>query len=236
MAISYGVGPATGVNSCSGGSSSNGTLSMALPTSWAADQFALMAIYLDQGTASTPTDWTPVSGNPFGSGTTKQYLFWKFLVTGETDPVLSTIAGSGTNLVNVGNIWTYNNVDRELPIEVLSANVTGTGTPATALSITTLTRDAWVVFIVGRGDNDNTWTTLTLGGSGTGIVSRFIAGSSAGSDGEIGVFDKPIAGAPAASGNASAAVAVTDPRESILIALREQQTKFVSCYYTAVPA
>lgn len=235
MAIAYGVGPATGINAASGGSTGDSTLASALPASWAVDQFAILAIWLDQGAASTPTNWNPAPGNPYGSGTTKLYLFWKFLVTGETTPVNSTITGSVALASNVGVIRTYSGVDRELPIEVYSAAVTGAGSPATALSVITLSSDAWVVFICGRGDNDNTWTTLTIGGSATGVVSRGISGSSAGNDSEVGWFDKPVAGAPAASGAASAAVAITDPRDSILISLREVQTKVVILSDDSIP-
>ena len=216
MAITFGVASTSGTTAMTG-LSGDGTLTTPLPTSWAAGQLAILVIYLDQGTASTPTNWTSISGNPFGSGTEKLYIFRRFLQAGDADPA-STISGSGTNLSSVGAIATYNSVDTTTPIEVIGTASAGTGTPMTAGGITTLTNGAWALGCCGRGDNESS-SGQTFNSSATGVAERFDSGTSAGNDSQVSLYDKAIATA-GATGDGSSTTSATDPWVSVIIALK----------------
>jgi hypothetical protein len=215
VAITFGVATAAGTNT-GAGLSGSGDLTIPLPTSWAAEQLAIIVLYLDGGTASTPTGWTIVSGAPWGSATPKLYAFTRFLQAGDSNPI-TTISSSGT-LCSVGAIVTYNGVNTTTPVEVVGAASAGTGTPMTAAEITTLTAAAFALGLCGRGDNEVAGSQ-TFGGSATGVTERLDSGTLTGDDAEVSLYDKEIA-SPGATGAGSATTSATDPWVSVIIALK----------------
>lgn len=214
--ISFGVATTKGTTA-GFGRTGNGNITATLPTGWSAGQLAILVLYSDQGSGSTPTDWTQVSGSPWGSSTPKLQAFYRFLQSGDSNPV-TTISGSATNMSHVAAIATYNDVNTSTPIEVVGTASAGTGTPMTAGSIDTLTDGAWVLGLCGRGDNENA-SGQTFGGSATGVAERFDSGTSSGNDSQVSLYDKTIA-SYGATGNGSATTSTTDPWVSVLIALK----------------
>lgn len=217
--ITFGVATAAGTTSGFGWAG-NGTITVTLPTSWAQGQLGIIPCYLDQGTASIDQSWQTLTGSPFGAGTQKLYIFYKFLGASETNPTI-TISGSTGTLASSAACATFAGVDTTTPIEVVGSPSNGTGTPNTAGEITTLTAGAWVLGIAGRGDNE-AYSGQSFGGSTTGVSERLDAGSSAGDDSQVCIYSKEIAAA-GATGNGSATTSATDPWVSVLVALRRVQ-------------
>ncbi|MEY2875609.1 MAG: hypothetical protein RLZZ373_2980, partial [Pseudomonadota bacterium] len=118
-----------------GGRTGDGALVCTFPSSYTptAGHFALIVQYSDQGSGSTPTNWSKVTGSPFGSGTEKLDLFYKVLAGGESDPS-STISGSGANISHCANMAIYTGVGS---IGAIGTASNGTGSPMTAGGITT---------------------------------------------------------------------------------------------------
>ena len=219
MAITFGVATTAGTTS-GFGRGGNGTFTVTLPTSWAAGQLCIILCYLDQGTATitTPaTGWSVVSGAPWGSATPKLTAFYRFLVGGDGNPII-TVAGSTGTLQAAAAAMTFNGVNTVTPIEVVGSASVGTGTPMTAGQINTLTNGAWVIGLCGRGDNE-TSSGQSFGGSTTGVTERLDAGNGVGDDGQVSAYSKEIA-SYGATGNGSATTSATDPWVSVLIALK----------------
>jgi len=220
MPIGFGVATAAGVTS-GFGRGGDGTLTITLPTDWRVDHFAILLVYLDQGTCSVTTPasgWTEVSGSPWGSATPKLRAFYRFLQSGDVDPII-TVAGSSGTLATGAAIATFVGVCRSTPIEVVGTASAGTGTPMTAAEITTLTNKAWALGLCGRGDNEAA-SAQSFGGSATGVTERLDAGSSGGDDSQVSMYSKEIT-TKGATGAGSATTSVTDPWVSVIIALRE---------------
>jgi hypothetical protein len=215
-AISFGVATGSGTTAVTG-KAGNGDLTVALPAGWIEGQCAIMVVYSDAGSGSVPTGWNEITGSPFGSATPKLQIFWRILITGDTNPI-TTISGSSGTLSSVGAIATYNSVHLTTPVEVIGTASVGTGTPMTAAQITTLTDGAWVLGICGRGDNDLS-ATETFGADATGVTERFDTGTSTGDDSEVVLYDKTIA-SKGLTGAGSAATSATDPWISVLISLK----------------
>lgn len=233
MAISLGVATPTGVTA-GDGSSSNGDLTINLPTSWAVGQLALIVLYIDANAtypavASTPTGWTAVTGSPFYTGPTlgRLYLWWRFLQSGDSSPI-TTISGSTTNYVNSAAMATFNNVNATTPVEVVGTHDQGTGTPMGAASIDTLTDGAWALGCCGRSDNEDA-SNQTFGGSATGVAEIFDSGTAAGSDGQVCLYYKVIT-SHGTVGAGSADTSVSDPWVSVLIALKPATITFSPCW------
>ena len=219
MAITFGVATAAGTTTAFG-RGGDGTVTVTLPTSWAVGQLAILLVYLDQGACSvtTPaTGWTEVSGSPWGSATPKLRAFYRFLQSGDVDPII-TVTGSSGTLQTTAAIATFVGVDTSTPVEVVGAASAGTGTPMTAAEITTLTAYAWALGLCGRGDNE-TSSGQSFGGSTTGVTERLDAGNGVGDDAQVSIYSKEIT-SPGATGAGSAATSVTDPWVSVIIALR----------------
>lgn len=199
-----------------GGSTGNGTLTCTFPSGYTpvAGHFALMIVYLDQGAASTPTDWSAVTGSPFGAGTEKLAIFYKVLVGGESDPQ-TTISGSALNASNCANMAIYTGVGS---IGAIGTASNGTGTPMTAGAITTTANNSIVCFCCGRGDNENS-SGQTFGGSSTGVNERLDGGTAAGNDAQVSMADKTIATSGSSSGSGSATTSATDPYVGVQIEL-----------------
>ena len=166
--------------------SSDGDLTVFIPAGADTGSFAVMTVYLDAGAASTPTDWTPVSGNPFDDGTEQMYIFWRFLPEAASNPV-TTI--SGLSGVAGGSIFTLNGVDPDTPIEVVGEDSTATSTVCYGWSINTSTDSAWAVIVCGWGDN-GVPTFTKFGGSTTGCFNITAGGSSVGNDMAVSVGGK----------------------------------------------
>ncbi len=199
------------------GRTNNGTLIIPLPSSWAANQLAILVLYSDQGSGSAPTNWNQITGSPFGTATPKLQIFWKILEGAEINPE-TTISGSTSGASHCAAMALYNNVDQITPVEVIGAASVGTGSPMTAASIDTLTDGAIVLGIWGRGDNESS-ASHTLGESATGINERFDSGTSEGNDSQVGLFDKVLS-SYGSSGAMSSTTSATDPWVAILIALK----------------
>ena len=215
MAITFGVATASGT-AAGAGRTSNGALTIPIPAGWTEGQFALILLYNDQGSGSVPTGWTQITGSPWGTDTPKLQAFYRFLLTGDTNPV-TTISGSAVNMSHCAAMATFNNVDLITPIQVVGTPSVGTGTPMTAGSITTLKNGAWVLGLCGRGDDENS-SAQSLGGSTVGVTERFDSGTGEGNDSQVSLYSKEIA-ALGASGAGSATTSITDPWVSVLIAL-----------------
>lgn len=215
-AITFGVATASATTGAPG-RTGDGDITCTLPTSWAIGDFAVMVVYNDDGDASTPTNWTEITGSPFGADTPKMCIFTKFLANGESDPV-TTISGSGSGVSHVAAIATYKGVDLTTPVEVIGTATSGTGTPMTAGTINTLTNNAWAVCLSGRGDNENSGSQ-TFGGSATGVTERFDSGTNQGGDSQVSLYDKEIS-SYGATGDGSSTTSVTDPFISVIIALK----------------
>lgn len=211
MAITFGVATTTEL-----GRTGNGDISVTLPTNWAVGDYAVMWVYNDQGDASTPTDWSEISGSPFGAGTEKMCVFTKFLVSGEATPT-TTISGSGTNISHCATILTYRGVSTSSPLNVIGTASNGTGTPMTAGGVTTTVNGCVAIQLCGRGDNE-TASNQSFNASTTGVTERVDQGTSAGSDSQNSAADKWITSA-GATGNASSDTSITDPWVSVVIAL-----------------
>lgn len=216
--ISFGVVTAASLTAAPG-RTGDGTIAVTLPTGWAAGQVALIVVYNDQGDASTPTGYTEITGSPFGAGTEKMCVFYKTLWSADADPV-TTISGSTTNAAHVAAMITYNNVDTSNVIDVIGAASNGTGTPMTCNGVTTGYDSSWVVVFAGRGDNEDV-NTQTINASATGVTERTDAGTSAGNDALVDIYDKAI-NSKGATGDASAATSITDPWVSVMVAIRRR--------------
>ena len=216
--ISFGVASVTGVTA-GDGLGGNGDLTTTLPTSWAAGQVAFLAIYTDQGDASTPTNWSEVTGSPFGTATPKLCIFYKVLWSADVNPV-STISGSTGTLASLGAIVTYNNVDTVNIFDIVGNDSAGTGANVRTYSITTTYDSSWVVTFMGRGDNEATGSQ-TYGGSGTDVNERTDHGDNAGDDAELCVWDKPML-ADGATGESAGTTSATDPWVAVSIGIRRR--------------
>lgn len=220
MAIQWSAGTAKATTGAPG-RTGNGDLTITLPSTAGWPHFALIILYHDQGTGTVPTNWTQVTGSPFGAGTEKLQIFWKFLVPGEPNPV-STISGSGTNISHCANVALYHGVDLGTPIDAVGAASNGTGTPMTHATYNTATNNAVALSCSGRGDNENA-SGQTMGGSATGVTERLDGGTDQGNDSQVSMADKLIATAGAA-GAGSSTTSVTDPWVSVGLALRPDVT------------
>jgi hypothetical protein len=200
-----------------GGRTGNGDLTCTFPSGYTptAGHFALMIVYSDQGSGSTPTGWSAVTGSPFGVGTEKLDIFYKVLVGGESDPV-TTISGSTTNISHCANMAIYTGVGS---IGAVGTPSNGTGTPMTAAAITTTVNNAIVCACSGRGDNENSGSQ-TFGGSSTGVAERLDGGTAAGNDAQVSMADKSFATSGTSSGSASSTTSATDPWVSVQIELK----------------
>jgi len=216
MAITFSVATTSGTTSQTG-LGGNGTLSTPMPAGWAAGDFALLVTYHAAGVAATPTNWTKVTGAPWGTATPKLYAFYTFTTAGTTDPVAVVVsAATTTNDTSVGGISCYRGVSTTTPIEIAGTAGVGTGTPMTAVSITTTMAGDWVLGLCGRGDNEVSGAQV-LGA--TAANERFDAGTNTGSDAQVSLYDLAFAVA-GASGLGSSDTSATDPYVSVLIALQ----------------
>lgn len=196
-----------------GGSTGNSTLTCTFPTGYTPlkGDLAVMILYLDQGSATTPTNWSVVSGAPFGAGTEKLYIFYKKLAGGESSPQ-TTISGSAVNLANCAQIAIYKGGN----IGTVGTGSNGTGTPMTATAITTTQNNAWVLFCCGRGDNENA-SGQTFNASATGVTERLDGGSAAGNDAQVSMADKFFATSGTSSGAGSSTTSATDPWVGVMV-------------------
>ncbi len=217
MAIAFGVGTGK-TNTAAPGRTGNGPLTATLPANWVPGDLAIIILYSDQGSGSVPSTWHEITGSPFGAGTEKLQIFWKFLGETESDPV-TTISGSGTNISHCANVVTYSGVNPTTPISVIGTPSNGTGTPMTAGAITTTSGDQMVLGCCGRGDNEDA-SGQTFGGSATGVSEQLDGGTNAGNDSQVSMYEKLIAVSGTSSGNGSADTSATDPWVSVLIALK----------------
>ncbi len=199
-----------------GGRTGNGTLTCTFPSGYTptAGHFALMILYSDQGSGSLPTNWSEVTGSPFGAGTEKLNIFYKVLAGGESDPV-TTISGSGTNISHCANMAIYTGVGT---IGAIGTPSNGTGTPMTAGAITTTADNSIVCACSGRGDNENS-SGQTFNASATGVAERLDGGTAAGNDSQVSMADLTIASSGSSSGAASSTTSITDPWVSVIIEL-----------------
>jgi hypothetical protein len=200
-----------------GGRTGNGTLTCTFPSGYTplAGHFAVMILYNDQGSGSVPTNWSQVTGSPFGAGTEKLQIFTKLLVGGESDPV-TTISGSGTGISHCANMVIYSGVGS---VGAIGSPSNGTGTPMTAGAITTTDSNSIVLFCCGRGDNENA-SAQTFGGSSTGVTERLDGGTATGNDSQVSMADKTFASSGSSSGAGSATTSITDPWVSVQIELK----------------
>lgn len=215
MAITFGVATAAGVNAATG-LGGNGNLTVPLPASWAVGQLAILLVWNEAGTASTPTNWTQITGSPWGTSQTL-HAFYKFLATSEPNPT-TTISGDSTTTSHCGAIMTFNNVDPSTPVEVVGTAGTGTGTPMIAPTISTLTDGAWAVGLCGRGDNELS-SAQTFGDSATGVTERLDAGTNVDDDSQVSAYSKEIT-SYGDVGHGDATTNVTDPYVTVIVALK----------------
>ena len=208
----------TAADSAGGGGArtGDGTLTCTFPSGYTptAGHFAVMAVYSDQGSGSTPTDWSNVTGSPFGAGTEKLNLFYKVLAGGEGSPA-TTISGSTTNMSHCANMVIYTGVGA---IGAIGTASNGTGTPMTAAGITTTANNSIVCAFSGRGDNE-TSSGQTFNASSTGVVERLDGGTAAGNDSQVSMADKTYASSGTATGALASTTSVTDPWVSVFIEL-----------------
>lgn len=216
----------TAADSAGGGGArtGDGDLTCTFPSGYTptAGHFALMIVYSDQGSGSTPANWSAVTGSPFGAGTEKLDIFYKVLTGGESAPV-TTISGSTTNMSHCANMVIYSGVGS---IGAIGTASNGTGTPMTAGGITTTVDGSIVCGCCGRGDNENA-SAQTFNASATGVVERLDGGTGAGNDSQVSMADKTIASASTSTGNFSATTSVTDPWVAVVIEL-VRNTPFTS--------
>jgi hypothetical protein len=200
-----------------GGRTGNGDLTCTFPSGYTptAGHFALMILYNDQGSGTTPSTWSAVTGQPFGAGTEKLNIFYKVLAGGEGSPV-STISGSGTNISHVANIAIYTGVGS---IGAIGSPSNSTGTPMTAAAITTTANNSIVCACSGRGDNEDSGSQ-TFNGSSTGVNERLDGGTASGSDSQVSMADITIATSGSSSGAASSTTSATDPWVCVQIELK----------------
>ena len=199
-----------------GGRTGNGDLTCTFPSGYTATagHFALMIVYSDQGSGSTPSGWSAVTGSPFGGGTEKLDIFYKVLVGGESAPV-TTISGSGVNISHCANMAIYTGVGA---IGAIGTASNGTGTPMTAGAVTTTANNAIVCACSGRGDNENA-SGQTFNASSSGVNERLDGGTAAGNDSQVSMADLTIATSGTSSGSASSTTSATDPWVSVVIEL-----------------
>ncbi len=225
MSIAYGVGTAK-TNTAAPGRTGNGDLTCTLPTGWTAGHLCLLILWSDQGTGSTPNGWTEIPGSPFGSGTPKLQVFRRFLQAGDSDPV-TTISGSTTGASHCANLCTYSGVNTVTPILTIGSAQANTGSPMTALSITTGSDDAVVLGICGRGDNEDA-SGQAFDGSTTGVTERLDGGTNAGDDSQVSMYDKAFPSLGTITGDGTATTSTTDPWISLLIALKNAPPQTVT--------
>lgn len=214
-----GVGTAAGQTLGLPGRTNNGDISVGLPAGWRPGQFALMAVYNDQGDASTPTGWSEITGSPFGAGTEKLCVFSKRLAEDETNPVVTTISGSAASASHAAGIAVYDGIDYASPLAQNATSSNGTGSPVT-ISCPSLTSGNIAVAIVGRGDNE-TFATARFGADGGTI--RVHMGTDEGNDAELVIFDRTVTstGDP---GDATINTSATDPYVGCVIELAAATT------------
>lgn len=206
------------------GRDGNGAITINWPSGYSplAGDFAVILLYSDAGSGSVPTDFSEVSGSPFGSGTPKLQIFHKSLAGGESAPS-TTISGSASLNSHVANMAIYRGSGA---IGAVGTASDGTGTPMTAGAVTTTDDNSIVLFCCGRGDNENS-SGQTFGGSSTGVAERLDAGTSAGNDSQVSMADKFFATSGTSSGSGSATTSATDPWVAVQIELK-RATPFAS--------
>jgi len=222
MAIAFIAGTAK-TNTAAPGRTGDGNLTVDFPAGYTptAGHFALIILYNDQGDGSTPTDWTEITGSPWGSATPKLCGFCKVLAGGESAPV-TTISGSGTNVSHCANMAIYSGVDGTTPIDAVGTASAGDGTEMTAGGIDPPTDNAMALALCGLGDNHDAGGQ-TFGGSATGVTERLDGGTNQGNDSQVSMYDKLIASG--ATGNGYA-LTTTDPWVSVIIALKAAASNY----------
>jgi hypothetical protein len=181
-----------------------------LPSGWQADDLAVLVI------VGRPVDDSTTEPGP-ASGWDKRAFRWydwagttidlavvvwtRVLQSGDTDPSITLSGGwaSGGSSVGAAAIAAYRGVDTTTPMDATpvtgeSGSQSSTWTPP---SITTTTADAWVLSIVGTGDN-NELALLTANGF-TARMSGADYDSTVGGDVSAGLADYEKASAGAAT-------------------------------------
>lgn len=205
----------TGTNS-GDGRTGNGDITVGFPAGYtpASGDLGVIVLYSDQGSGSTPTNWSQVTGSPFGAGTEQLNVFYKALAGGDSAPV-TTISGSGTNLSHVAAMAVYTGISG---IGAIGTASNGTGTPMSAAGVTTTRADSIVVFCCGRGDNEVAGNQ-TFNSDATGVNERFDSGTNLGNDSQVSLADKAYTTSGTATGTASSDTSVTDPWVGVVIEL-----------------
>ena len=218
MAISF-VSGTTKTETAAPGRTGDGTFTATL-SSWSAGDLAVLILYNDQGSGAitTPaTGWTQLTGSPFGTGTEKLQIFYRFMQAGDSSPTI-TISGSGTNISHCCNCAVYSGVDTSDTFHKIGTANQGTSATVTANGVTTTVDNCMLLFASGLGDN-HSHSGQTINSSATGVTEQLDGGTNAGSDSQVQMCDKLIASA-GATGNGSATAAGSDPFVAIIVALR----------------
>lgn len=200
-----------------GGRDGDGALSCTFPSGYTptAGHFALMIVYSDGGSGSVPTDWSQVTGSPWGSSTPKLQAFYKVLVGGESAPS-TTISGSASLNSHCANMVIYTGVGS---IGAVGTATAGTGATMSAAAITTTANNSIAVFACGRGDNESA-SGQTFGGSSTGVNERLDGGTAAGNDSQVSMADLAIATSGTSSGAGASTTSATDPFVGVIFELK----------------
>lgn len=214
-AIAFVAGTAPAINAAPG-LTGNGSYNVIIPAGCAAGQTAVCAVYSDSGTIAGSSDWTQLTGSPWGAGALPRVAIFIKVLTAALDTCVITIAGTASGSASVGGVAVYSGVDPTTPVEVIGAGSRGTGTPMTATSIDLLSTNSLVIGVAGRGDNE-ACASESIGA--VVATERFDCGTNEGDDAMMNLYDRVVASA-AASGAGTSATSETDPWVSVLIALK----------------
>jgi hypothetical protein len=181
---------------------SSGVMNPALPSGWAAGDFALAYIYGISSASATiafPAGWTEIVDVYTASPYLHIGLAWRFLQAGDGAPAI-TVSGSPT--LFTARVITYSNVNTTTPIHIaaVTANIATdeiAAYTADITGVTTTVNGAMAIFIYGAYTDNaaRTWS------SSTGFTER---GDNANDDGtkpplatSLGISEKAMATAGA---------------------------------------
>ena len=221
----YVIDPVALVAACPGGGCATSTasntvaLTIARPASVATGNLMLAQVVVRSNAAITaPLGWSTI-GNLQTSGTgLEQRLYYKIATV--TDTAASTYQWTWLGAVDAaGGILAYSGTDATSPFDVTPSNSSGTGTSATAASITTTqANDMLVAFYGAQGQSGPSLTVSQDAGQGLTQEYRVSSGSAPSSKGHATAADGTQAAA-GATGNTTATISTSAQWAAHLVAL-----------------
>lgn len=187
------------------GTNPNASVNVALPTGWADGDIGI--IVATSGNYHCPAGWFQLPPHP-GGGATAIYVFWKRLVTGETDPVVVEKVADSDNERMVSCHAFRGCVASGNPLDAVNrGTITPASTTLTCGGVTTRVNDCLIVCIGANGSDNVTGSRASAEANAnlSSVTERFDQWTAlGGGQGQV-VFTGGLATA-GATGNSTATV------------------------------